>query len=108
MAKITLDTILSGYQSTSQVNNNNADIVENFNNLVLYRDNPADEANEMLNLLDMNSNRIINLPEPVDPTDPVRLVDAGNILIVDEDQLLLPQTETVEIHSGQKTVTFSI
>ena len=31
--------------------------------------------NQMESVLDMNSNRIINLPAPVDPSDPVRLQD---------------------------------
>lgn len=60
MAKITLDTITSGFQSTSQVNNNNSDIVTEFNNKVLYRDNPGGEPNQMENDLDMNSNDILN------------------------------------------------
>ncbi len=75
MAKITLDNITSGFQSTSQVNNNNTDIANNLNNKVLYRDNPAGETNQMENLLDMNSNKIINLPSPVDDTEPARFID---------------------------------
>lgn len=75
MAKITLDTITSGFQSTSQVNNNNADIATNLNDKVLYRDNPTGEPNQMVNLLDMNSNQIINLPAPSSPTSPLRFLD---------------------------------
>lgn len=108
MAKITLDAITSGFQSTSQVNNNNTDIANNFNNLVLYRNNPVGEPNEMLNLLDMNSQRIINLPDPVDPTDPVRLQDIGNVIIVDGTPIIIPQNETITLTSGQTEITFSV
>ena len=60
MAKITLDTILSSFASTSLYNTNFSAIEDEFNDKVLYRDNPMGEANEMMNDLDMNSNDIIN------------------------------------------------
>lgn len=60
MAKITLDSIASGYQSTAQVNNNNAEIADHLNNRVLYRNNPAGEPNQMYTNLDMNGYAIIN------------------------------------------------
>lgn len=108
MAKISLDPISSGYQSTSQVNNNNTDIARNFNDLVLYRDNESGEDNRMINLLDMNTNRIINLPQPIDPTDPVRLKDVGNAIIVGDTTVIIPQSETRTLTSGQVDVTFLI
>jgi len=83
MAKITLDTITSGFQSTSQVNNNNSDIVTNLNDKVLYRDNPTGEPNQMNNLLDMNSNQIINLPAPSSPTSPLRFLDIPGVITVE-------------------------
>lgn len=60
MAKIDLENIQSGYQSTIQVNNNSLKIEDELNNKVLYRDNPEGEPNQMLNNLDMNSNDILN------------------------------------------------
>lgn len=60
MAKIVLDRIQSGYLSTLQWNNNNQTVEDHLNEQVLYRNNPAGEPNQMLNLLDMNSNDIIN------------------------------------------------
>lgn len=60
MAKITLDTITSSFASTSLFNTNFTSIKDEFNNKVLYRDNPVGEPNQMLNDLDMNSNDIIN------------------------------------------------
>lgn len=79
MAKIVLDPVTSGYQSTSQVNSNNSDIATNLNDQILYRNNPEGEPNEMLNLLDMNSNRIINIPNAIGAGEPVSF---GQLLTV--------------------------
>lgn len=65
MAKISLSTILSGFQTITQLNQNFTDIVSEFQNKVLYRDNPSGEPNSMQNDLDMNSNDLLN----VDTTD---------------------------------------
>jgi microcystin-dependent protein len=75
MSKINLGTAQSGYLSTSQLNNNFASIQDALNNRALYRNNPVAEPNQMLNVLDMNSKRIINSPKPFYPTDVVRLQD---------------------------------
>lgn len=81
MAKITLDTTLSGYRSTSVVNANNDLIEAEFNDKVLYRDNPTGEANQMESVLDMNSNRVINLPSPSSDSEPARWVDVRDGVI---------------------------
>lgn len=73
MSKIELDDITSGY-SVAKINNNFQKIENEINNKMLSRQ-PGTEPNVMLDVLDMNSNRIINLPAPVDPTDPIRLMD---------------------------------
>lgn len=73
MSKIELDDITSGY-SVAKINNNFQKIEDEINNKMLSRQ-PNTEPNVMLDVLDMNSNRIINLPAPVDPTDPIRLMD---------------------------------
>lgn len=78
MAKITLDSILSGFQTVSQVSSNNSKIEDELNDKVLYRDNPTGEANQMLNELDMNSQRIINLPSPIADQEPARWIDVKN------------------------------
>ena len=61
MAKITLDTITSAYASTSLFQSNFSAIETELNDKVLYRVNPAGEANQMMNDLDMNSNDILNV-----------------------------------------------
>ena len=90
MAKIVLDPITSGYQSTTQVNTNNAEIATNLNSLVLYRNNPDGEANEMLNLMDMNSNRIINLPVAISAGEPVTFGQLIDILSTADGDINIP------------------
>lgn len=75
MAKITLASILTAFASALSLNNRFDDIEEHFNDKVLYRDNPSGEANQMESPIDMNSNRILNLPSPVADQEPARLVD---------------------------------
>ena len=70
MAKITLNDVNSGLNQASLTNSNNDTIETNLNDKVLYRDNPAGEANQMENLIDMNSERIINLPAPLSDGEP--------------------------------------
>ena len=71
MAKITLDGIVSGFKSVAKIISNFDSIEDNLNNKVLYRDNPEGEPNQMENELDMNSNRILNLPTATSATEPV-------------------------------------
>lgn len=61
MAKLTLPTITSGYVTTAQLNTALVDIANEFQNKVLYRDNPVGEPNQLLNDIDFNSNSIINI-----------------------------------------------
>lgn len=78
MAKLSLKNILSGLLSVTQLNGNFTSIENEFNDKVVYRKNPPGEANEMHNPLDMNSNRIVNLPAPQGDTEPARFVDVKN------------------------------
>lgn len=70
MAKVNLDSILAGFKSVTKLISNFQSIEDEFNDKVLYRDNPSGEPNQMENELDMNSNRIINLPTATSPTEP--------------------------------------
>jgi len=78
VSKIDLTTISSGYLTAAQLNNNFMAIESEFNDKVLYRENPVGETNQMSNNLDMNSFQLLNLPKPVDPTNAVRLQDIGD------------------------------
>lgn len=74
MSKIVLADTISGYNL--QVINNNFDMIEAaLNNKVLYRDNPDGEPNSMADPLDMNGQRIINLPAPGGLNDAARMQD---------------------------------
>jgi len=75
--KIELDDTLSG-RDLSKINSNFQEIENALNNNVLWRDNPEGEPNQMENLLDMNGERIINLPVPASPNDAARLQDVEN------------------------------
>lgn len=77
MPKIILDTINSNapYPSAIGTINTNSDRIEQAIEKTLSRDGTT--PNEMESDLDMNSNRILNLSQPVDPTEPVRLADVG-------------------------------
>lgn len=61
--KINISQIAEGF-SLSKINDAFQKIVAELNGKVLYRDNPTGEPNEMNNALDMNGNRVYNLPEP--------------------------------------------
>ncbi len=72
MAKITLTDIASGFQAAAQTNANMALIEAAFEN-TLSRDGTT--PNNMLASLDMNSQRVLNLPEPLNVNEPARLTD---------------------------------
>lgn len=72
--KVNLSNITSG-TNTSTINDNFTQIGNALNNGTLWRLNPVGEPNQMQNLLDMNANRIINLPSPISNTDAARLQD---------------------------------
>jgi hypothetical protein len=61
MAKIDIPNIVSGYASTTALNNAFNSIETELNNKVLYRNNPNGEPNQMENNLDMNGFNILNL-----------------------------------------------
>lgn len=74
MSKIDLNDVTTSL-NVSNINNNFTEIEEHLNDRVLYRDNPTGEPNHMEGHLDMNSFRILNLPEPVNENEPARLKD---------------------------------
>ena len=63
MAKIDLPTISSGYASNTTFNTTFTTIENEFQQKVLYRDNPDGEPNSMQNDPDMNSNDINNVKD---------------------------------------------
>lgn len=84
MSKIELPAV-TGNNNTSRINDNFQKIEDALNQEVLYREGYAGEPNEMETNLDMNGNRILNLPDATSPTEPVTLrqleeIDSGNAL----------------------------
>lgn len=72
MAKLTLsdlDTLTNESAALAAINSNNASIEAALENTISRDGTPP---NEMEGDIDMNSNRIINLPEAGSPTEPVR------------------------------------
>jgi hypothetical protein len=64
MAKITLNDITTEFRGQAQINNNFTSIENEFQNKVLYRNNPGNEANSMQNHLDMNGFNLLNVGNP--------------------------------------------
>ena len=105
MAKITIPDIASQFASQEALNARFTQVENELNNKVLYRDNPVGEPNAMAQELDMNTNRITNLPEPVNPNDAARLQDLTTATL-DPATIILTQTESVSLTAGQLTVVF--
>tara|TARA_R110000772_G_scaffold144025_2_gene253599 strand:- start:14248 stop:14613 length:366 start_codon:yes stop_codon:yes gene_type:complete len=69
-----LNNIGSGFNRTAI--NDNFDVIEDeLSNKVLKRVLADGEDNSMQADIDMNNKKILNLPFPVGPTEPVRLID---------------------------------
>lgn len=77
MAKIVLDTVAGGFD-LSVINNNFDKIETEFQNKVLYRDNPVGEPNALQTDVDANAKRIFNLPVPTLSSEAARLQDVQN------------------------------
>lgn len=60
MSKIELDPIASGF-NLETINDNFQRIEDEFNQKVLYRDNPGGNPNHMLNNIDMNGKNLLNV-----------------------------------------------
>ena len=94
LPKIILDPISGSYGATEKINSNFELIEEALNNQIMYRDNPVRSATSMLTGMDMNLNRIYNLPDAVDAQDPATfgqlksLLDTtGTVTVSTESQL---------------------
>lgn len=78
MSKIVLPPV-TGNNNTSRINDNFQLIANALDENVLYRDNIPGEPNEMESPLDMNGQRIYNLPRPYLGHEPARLQDIREI-----------------------------
>lgn len=89
MSKLTIAPINSGYRSAEALTENFEAIAEAVEN-TLSRDGTG--PNQMEADLDMNSNRIINLPEPNDSSEPARLADLEAIDLAAADLAAIVET----------------
>lgn len=78
MAKIDLNTVSSGYLSQAALNANFTAIEDEFQNKVLYRDNPSGEPNSMQTHLDMNGFNILNAGNAAE----IGLVNADDVSFI--------------------------
>ena len=88
MAKITIPDILGMFASVLGINNRFEQVQDEFNNKVLYRDNPGTDPNQMENDLDMNGNDVLNVKSITTSTGSsfVQDIEAGTPnLEVDDD-----------------------
>lgn len=80
MSKITLfnvGSLIDATTAASTINANNAIVQTSFDN-TLSRDGSS--PNAMNSAIDMNSNQIVNLPNPLTPTSPLRLSDLNSFV----------------------------
>ena len=61
MSKLVINSLGSGYASTEKLNEALQAIATEFNDKVLYRDNPTGSPNSMSNDLDMNNHQLLNV-----------------------------------------------
>lgn len=78
MSKIVLPSV-TGANNQSILNDNFRKIEDALNEGVLWRSPPTGEDNSVERDVDFNNKRIYNLPKPIEPHEPVRLIDVQNI-----------------------------
>jgi hypothetical protein len=101
-----LNNIGSGFNRSTI--NSNFDIIEDeLNNKVIKKVLAEGEDNTMQVDLDMNSNRMLNLPAPSGPNEPVRVQDLPNFIVEGNDLLLVTREEELVLTAGQTAVTLS-
>jgi len=115
MAKITIPDIASQFASQEALNARFQQIEDAINDDLLFRANVANgEPNEMALTLDMNLNRIINLPVAISSGEPVTLGQA--ITLINDINAggngnigagLYYSTEFIVLSAGQTIVSFS-
>jgi hypothetical protein len=91
MAKIVLNDLTNTYNPIA-INENFSRIEAEFQNKVAYRDNPVGEPNNLEDDLDVDGQRIINLPIPVSQTEPVRLKELQDAMLGVSIASLVPFT----------------
>ena len=97
--------IKSGTVNTVQEINSELERIATSQVDFLARD--GETPNAMTAPLDMNSQRMLNLPAPASPTDPVRSIDLPNFIAEGNDLLLITREESVVLTAGQTLITLT-
>jgi hypothetical protein len=118
MAKITLPDIAAQFASTAGLNARFQLIEDALNDGVLWKDPASGEPNSMLDNLDMDSNRITNLPDAISPSEAVPLSQATTVATTvantvlgsawataAEDWATAPEDQLVDVISGGNGTT---
>lgn len=92
MAKLTLSDITNIFTAAFTLNSNN-DKIEAALEKTLSRDGTA--PNAMGANLDMNNNRVINLPAPVSASEPARLSELNDLIIASSNGIIATQAEAI-------------
>ena len=103
MSDITLTEVRSGY-NLGKINENFTKVEDKVNNGVLHT---SGGKNIMGQNLDMNGNRILNLPAPINDNEPARLIDLNPALNAAVDGLLSVREETLAITSATTVYVFA-
>lgn len=98
--KISLATILNGF-NLANINDNFQKLEAYINDKVLSRDINTGQANEMLETLDMNSNRIINVPTPSLSSEAVNKAYVDQRINVDTSNTVNTVQEVAVATAGQ-------
>lgn len=107
MSKINLPDITTQFESQQGLNNRFQQIEDEFNDKVLYRDNPGNEPNEMSNDLDMNTNDILNAGTINADVISVTTLDFAGVSIA-ADEVTFDNTGTAVVGTELQTATEEI
>ena len=92
---IVLNNVASA-NNTSVINANFQKIEDSINDDLLKRQIDSGEANEMRTPLDLNSNKIVNLPDGVDAQDAATFSQMGDNLTLTTAQRVLAETAATD------------
>lgn len=104
--KISLASILNGF-NLANINSNFQKLEAYINDRVLSRDIDTGQANEMRETLDMNSNRIINVPPPTLASEAVNKAYVDQLAPVDTSQRVNTVQEVIVATEGQTIFTLN-
>src|SRR5882672_3929081 len=79
MAKLALTNLVNLQNETTAVNAINANNAATIAAVEKTLSRDGTSPNQMTDELDMNSNRIINLPTPISESEPLRVIDAATL-----------------------------